>query len=192
MRTMTKDLTDAQLVEQVLENTDLLEVLFDRYEKRLLYYILRISSFDMLSAEEILQEVFLKIWKNLQGYDPSISFSSWVYRIAHNETISQFRKSKTRGEDQQSVWDDEHINSIADVFNIESQVDQGMSNKIVQKVLVALDPKYKEILVLRFFEDLSYQEISDVLKKPEGTIATLISRAKKQFSENYIRITHTS
>lgn len=186
---MTEELTDVELVEKTLEDANCLGLLMDRYERRLLYYIMRISAVDVLAAEEILQEVFLKVWKNLRDFDSSLSFSSWIYRITHNETISHFRKSKTRGEDRQSVWDDEHINTIASAFDIEINIDAKMQKKMVEKVLSTLPVDYKEVLVLRFFEDLSYQEIADVLKKPEGTVATLISRAKKQFCESYERTT---
>ena len=184
---MTTELSDAELVKKTLEDADFFSVLIDRYERKLLYYIMRISAFDILVAEEILQEVFLKVWKNLRDYDISMSFSSWIYRITHNETISHFRKSKTRGEDKQMVWDDEHANGILDALDIEEKIDENKRKKVIQKILSTLSAEYKEILVLRFFEDLSYSEIADVLKKPEGTIATLISRAKKQFLEAYAR-----
>lgn len=185
---MNQEFTDNELVQKTLEDADFFAVLMDRYERRLLFYILRISAFDILVAEEILQEVFLKVWKNLRDFDPSLSFSSWIYRITHNETISSFRKSQTRGEDKQSVWDDEHINTIASALDIEHTVDAKLQKKRVAKVLSTLSGDSKEVLVLRFFEDLSYSEIADVLKKPEGTVATLINRAKKQFCESYERI----
>ena len=149
---------------------------------------MRISAVDVLTAEEILQEVFLKVWKNLRGYDRSLSFSSWIYRIAHNETISHYRKSKTRGEDKQSVWDDEHVNTIAGEFDIEGALDGKILKNKIKQALESLSGNYKEVLVLRFFEDLSYTEIADVLKKPEGTIATLLNRSKKQFLEAYQRM----
>lgn len=69
---------------------------------------------------------------------------------------------------------------IADDFNMNEMVDQQYLKEHIQEVLEKLDDKYREILVLRFFQEKSYQEISDILRKPPGTVATLINRAKKE------------
>jgi len=137
-----------------------------------------------MEAEEILQEVFVKVWKNLREFDGSVKFSSWIYRITHNETISAFRKSQSRGEKEQVSLDEDLFQIPSTELDISQTIDQKITAPIVHKILNGLSPKYREILVLKFLEDKSYEEISDILKKPMGTVATLINRAKKAFRES--------
>jgi RNA polymerase sigma-70 factor (ECF subfamily) len=134
-----------------------------------------------------LQEVFLKAWKNLNGFDVGLKFSSWIYRITHNETISTFRKSKSRGEDQKTNIEPELYENLPDDTHFVDEIDQKMTAAEVQAILKSLPENYREVLVLWFVEDQSYEEISDILMKPSGTVATLLNRAKKQFKETYLR-----
>ncbi len=174
--------TDEELVKMALNNQDSFLYLVERYEKKLLSYIIRISGFSKEDAEDVLQEVFIKVYVNLNSFDDDLKFSSWIYRITHNEVINNYRKKKVR---PQSVMDldDEFLNNLASDLKTDGHIDQRYLKENVAKVIENLDPKYKEILVLRFWEDKDYSEISDILKKPMGTVATLISRAKKKFQE---------
>lgn len=181
---------DIQLIEKSLEgDMEAFAVLVETYEGRLLRYIMRISSHDMDDAEEVLQEVFINCWKNLHGYDSKMAFSTWVYRIAHNTAISAYRKQQTRGEDVAVRFDPELYDIPSEELSIGDQRDQALSAQTIAQVLAQLKPIHKEILVLRYFEELSYEEISDVLKKSGGTVATLLSRAKKEFEVQYTKHT---
>ncbi len=189
------ELPDEQLMERAIDDMACLGVLIERYQGRLMKYILRISHFSYEEAEEILQEVFVKLWKNLNGYDSSVKFSSWIYRITHNETISAFRKAKSRG-DIDKIYgghgggdDDEFdvFSVLSSDMDIESDVDQVLDGERVRGVMNQLSEKYREVLVLKYLEDRSYDEISDILKKPAGTVATLINRAKKAFKDAWMR-----
>jgi len=176
-----QDASDEQLVQLTLKNQDIFLHLMQRYEQKLLRYIRRISNLDQDDAQDILQEVFIKVYNNLNAFDPDLKFSSWIYRITHNQVISNFRKLKARP--NKIIWDDndEFIKNIADEFDLENEINKKLDKEIILKILQKLDFKYKEVLELRFLEDKTYDEISDILKKPAGTVATLISRAKKQF-----------
>jgi RNA polymerase sigma-70 factor (ECF subfamily) len=182
-----KKLSDELIVKAAQKNLENFGVLVERYEKKLKYYILRISNFSELEAEEILQDVFVKAWKNLNGFDDSLKFSSWIYRITHNETISAFRKNKSRGEENRSVLEPEHFENLPDQTNFIDVIDQQITTAQVQTILKTIPESYREVLVLRFIEDKSYEEMSDILMKPGGTIATLLSRAKDQFKQSYQR-----
>lgn len=177
------ELTDEELVSQSLDNLDTFGVLVDRYESKLKRYILRLGNFSEMEAEEVLQESFIKAWKNLNSFDPNLRFSAWIYRITHNEVISQFRKAKSRGEDQQVQIDPEIFEAIPVEIDFVADFDQTLNAKKIQSILSHMTPMYKEVLILRFFEDLSYEEMVDVLRKPSGTIATLLNRAKKEFKQ---------
>ena len=128
---------------------------------------------------QILQEVFIKVYLHLNDYDASLPFSSWIYRIAHNETITHFRKEKNRPLVLDKGDDDEFFGKIVDDLEL-SRADGQYDVSDIQTVLERLEPRYRDILVLKFFEDKSYEEISDILQMPQGTVATLINRAKKK------------
>lgn len=179
--------SDTELGQLSLKDQQFFLYLMQRYEARLLRYIRRISNFDPDDAEDILQEVFIKIYNNLNGYDSNLKFSSWIYRITHNQVISHFRKQKARP--QKVIWDldQEFLNNLASEFDLNEFTDLKINQDLILKILENLDFKYKEILELRFLEDKSYSEISDILKKPSGTVATLINRAKKQFQKELAR-----
>ena len=186
MHILKKDcqkLNDEELVEKSLQDVEYFACLFERYEKKLVRYILRISSFSLEEADDVLQEAFLKIWKNLNKFDGSLKFSSWAYRIVHNTTVSEWKKSKSYGKDQQIKIDDELFGNLPSGIDLAREFQRKDSDKEIRKILNALPEKYSAVLVLKFLEEKNYREISDILKKPPGTIATLIHRAKKAFRE---------
>ena len=186
MRISKKDcrkLNDEELVEKSLQDIEYFACLFERYEKKLVRYILRISSFSLEEADDVLQEAFLKIWKNLNKFDGSLKFSSWAYRIVHNTTVSEWKKSRSYGKDQQIKIDDELFENLPSEIDLAKEFQRENNDKEIQKILNTLPEKYSDVLVLKFLEEKNYNEISDILKKPPGTIATLIHRAKKAFRE---------
>lgn len=171
---------DIELVSLSLKNQEYFYCIISRYEKLILHYILRISSSTKEDAEDILQEVFMSVYENLNEFDKSLKFSSWIYRIAHNKTISAWRKLKAR---PRAISVDENIdlfNLIASNEDIAKSLEKRCTVKEIRLALDKLDEKYKEVLILKFLEDKDYKEISDILKKPMGTIATLINRAKEK------------
>jgi len=174
--------TDEQLVVLTLKNQEYYLCLMKRYEDKLFNYISKISNISKEEAEDILQEVFIKVYQNLNDYDSNSKFSSWIYRIAHNATISAFRKKDVR---PQSVpWDNEElINIMKSTSNIEKDIIQQSTYKQILNIIDSLPFKYKEVLILKFVENKDYREISDILHKPMGTIATLINRAKKSLNQ---------
>jgi RNA polymerase sigma-70 factor (ECF subfamily) len=173
------ELSDLEIVRQSLQDVEYFMCLYNRYEPKLLRYIHRISFSSKEEAEDILQEAFIKIWRNLHDFDQGLKLSSWIYRIVHNETVSFWRKKTSYGKDQVLELDESIFESEVEVF--EEEDEQENKAIVIQEVLQLLPIKYREVLVLKFFEMMSYEEISDVLKIPEGTVATRINRAKKAF-----------
>jgi RNA polymerase sigma-70 factor, ECF subfamily len=172
--------SDQELVSRTLRDRHAFAMIVSRYEAPLMRYIVRLGVRNTSSAQDLLQEIFIKCYLHLNDYDHSFQFSSWIYRITHNEIISFFRKEKIRP----AVLDRE-----ADFFLLENMVgdlgvaghgNQHISPQEIQAAVDGLDAKYREVIVLKFFEEKSYQEISDILQVPEGTVATLINRAKKK------------
>lgn len=175
--------TDEELVALALKNPQAYSFLVERYEEKLLRYIMRISVNTKEDAEDVLQDVFLSAYKNLNDFDQDLKFSSWIYRIAHNKVISHFRKVSARPKVMTYEGDSNILNIIASDEDITRDIDRKFTAKEVYEILDKLDDKYREILILKFLEEKDYKEISDILEKPMGTVATLINRAKKQFKE---------
>jgi len=178
-----RKLNDDELVTRSLQNVEYFACLFERYEKKLIHYILRISSFSPGEADDVLQEAFLKIWKNLNKFDSSLEFSNWAYRIVHNTTMSNWKKTKSYEKDQHINIDDELFKNMVFEIDFVEELHKGNTDMEIRKILKALPKKYSDVLVLKFLEEKNYTEISDILKKPMGTVATLIHRAKKAFRE---------
>ncbi|MDD5055899.1 MAG: sigma-70 family RNA polymerase sigma factor [Candidatus Peribacteraceae bacterium] len=174
---------DSMIVQQSLADMEYFTCLYVRYEQKLLRYILRISAFSHAEAEEVLQEVFIKAWENLNEFDQSLKFSSWIYRITHNTTISEWKKKKSHGKDREEHMDEELFDNLPSALNLEAEADRHLQAEKARRVLRLLPEKYGGILILKFLEDKDYNEISDILKMPAGTVATRISRAKKAFVE---------
>lgn len=174
--------TDEQIVVLILKNQDYYLCLMKRYEAKLLNYIFKISNINREDAEDILQEVFIKAYQNLNDFDLNFKFSNWIYSIAHNATISAFRKKKVRP--QTVSWEDKDLNNILEsTLDVENTSLQKLTYKQILKIINQLPLKYKDVLILKFMEGKDYREISDVLHKPMGTIATLINRAKKSLKQ---------
>lgn len=178
--------TDAQLINLTLKDQEVFMYLVERYEAKLHRYIRRFVSTSKETAEDILQEVFIKVYKNINDYDPDLSFSSWIYRITHNETINYLKKNE-KFKLIPLENDDDEVVSLIDILESDVNIAKDMEKKDLQhkvrKVLQMLSPAFREILILRYLEEKDYQEISDILKKPMGTVAILISRAKAQFKQ---------
>ena len=174
--------SDLEIIRKSLEEVDYFSCLYERYESRLLRYIQNLTRLPVSEAEDILQEAFIKIWKNLHGFDQSLKFSSWIYRIVHNQAVSYLRKKKSYGKDRQ-VKLEEAYSVSSDEPCVCLQIDDVTDKDgLLQAVLGQLPLPYQEILILKFLEGMSYSEISDVLKLPEGTVGTRINRAKKAFA----------
>lgn len=178
--TLTPDTPDEELVAAALRDRNLYVHIVRRYEQPLKRYLFRLGSKSSSDSDDILQEVFIKAYRNLNDYDSAYKFSSWIYRITHNEAITYFKKNSripqvARSEDEVKAFEE-----IDDGTNIAEDLDARFDAAAVRGAIDKLDPKYRDVLVLRYLEDRSYEEISDILQKPPGTVATLLSRAKKK------------
>jgi RNA polymerase sigma-70 factor (ECF subfamily) len=142
----------------------------EKYEEKLLKYIMRITNIDLEEAENLLQEVFIKVYKNINEFNEGLTFSSWIYRIAHNITIDYYRKNKDKKEVSLQTDDEDYVNLIelleSDI-NIEEEYKKKELLIKIMNTINQLDTKYKEILILKFLEEKNYSEISDILKIPE-------------------------
>ncbi len=176
--------SDEEIVKMVKKNKQCYVCLMQRYEDKIFRYIKRISGVRDEIAEDILQDVFLKVFINLNAFNPNMKLSSWIYRIAHNETINYWRCNNKKDKIKIS-WDNNEAlkNIIKDSYNTEQEVYQKITNEKLLKAIRNLEKKYQDVIMLSYLEGKSYQEIADILKKPIGTVGTLINRAKVKLRE---------
>lgn len=191
--TAIANLSDEALVAAVLQNPDQYAEILRRYEAPLDRYMRRLGVATREDRQDVLQEVFIKAYRNLHGFDQNLSFSSWLYRITHNEAISWYRKRSVRPEGH-LVGESDTILSFVEASGLaaDSLATERLNATQLERALAALPGKYRDVLVLRFFEYKDYDEISDILKIPVGTVGTLLHRGKarlrEQLSESNIDI----
>lgn len=181
-------LRDEELVSRSLSERDFFGCLVKRYEAPLLRYIHRITNVPKEEAYDLLQESFIKAYCNLNGFDVTLSFSSWMYRIVYHQVISAHRKRSSRPEGYILDVDDKAIERITTTENIHEHMEREDRATRVRKAIENLNEKYREVIILYYLEEKNYQEISDILEKPPGTVATLLNRAKKKLREYLVTI----
>lgn len=183
-----RSLSDEELARITIGDRESFTELIDRYEPKLRRYLARLARLSKEDSDDVLQETFIKAYKNIESFDDDLKFSSWIYRIAHNEAISHLRKNKRFFFFERNPVESTDGEEITPDFFVVNPTqaedfDLALNKELVSRTLKKLDQKYREVLILRYLEEKDYAEISDIIKKPPGTVATLLSRAKKQFSQ---------
>jgi RNA polymerase sigma-70 factor (ECF subfamily) len=179
-----KHLSDEELIEVVRsQNQELYREVVWRYQDKLMRYALCLIQNED-KATDVVQEAFIKAFVNLQGFDTSKKFSSWIYRIVHNEAINYFKKQQKEISLDNHQWLEEAIASSEDV---EVDFDRREAKKELYQALKELPLKYRSPLILFYLDEKSYEEISDVLRIPVGTVGTRINRGKKMMRVIYKR-----
>ena len=173
-------MADEALVALAVRQPEAFDELVRRYQAKLLRYIRRLMLLNGQEAEDLLQDVFLSAYVNIGDFDPELKFSTWIYRIAHNRVISEFRKVSVRPTASFEV-EQEAVLRIASDTNLPADLDRKILQKRIRDAMRTLPLKYREVLELYYFEGLAVQEISDVLRKPVGTIGTLMRRGRQAF-----------
>lgn len=149
---------------------ELYAVLMERYQAKLRRYAKTLVH-DEDRAADVVQEALIKAYVNLQSFNPHKKFSSWVYRIVHNEAMNHLHRYRRE-------------TALPENFDLADDKDPELDwekQEIVARVEECLDQmnvRYAEPLALFYLEDKSYEEISDILHLPMGTVATRIRRAK--------------
>lgn len=175
--------TDQELIAQHLEgDATALEALVNRYIKIVYSFAYRISG-NSADAEDITQESFLKAWKNINKYDNSRSFKTWLLSIARNTAIDLFRKKKpytfTEIDSFSSAEDDANFEEkIADTELLPEEVfsRKEISNE-VQEALNKIPVNAKEVVILHLNEDMTFEEIAETLGEPMNTVKSRYRRA---------------
>lgn len=151
-------------------------ILIDRYEPKLRRYA-RKFLFDREDADDLLQDVFIKVYTNIKSFDLKRSFSPWIYRIAHNEFVNALKKrmaDKIIPFDFDLLFPHPIAKETADELANHSET-RTMLNKYLSKI----DAKYREPLVLYYFEELDYKEITEIMQLPQATVGVRLKRGRQ-------------
>ncbi len=179
---MVNDLTDEQLVElAIADNADAFGVIVSRWERKIFALC-----FGMLAREEeakdAAQETFISAYRNLKNFRGEAKVSSWLHRIAVNQCLTFKRRTKSRSE---SYLDDE--DNTADKFFVASsayspskQTEKSERTALIRQAVSSLPADLKEVIVMKEFEDMTFQEISDNLDLPLSTVKSRLYTALKQ------------
>ena len=183
MDSAEKDFTDEQIVLMIQKgDKEKFGILMKRYDQKLSRYGQKFLS-RKETIEDIVQDVFISTFENINSFKPSLKFSSWIYRIAHNAFINGLKKQE---HSPIPFFDfDTFISHPIYEDPIEKEREFEEINKLVEIGLDKLKPKYKEAIILHYIEDLSYKEISDILQIPVGTVGIRIMRGREALKDVY-------
>ena len=175
---------DLKIIEScLLGNTQMFSRLIDNYKNMVYNLAYRMSS-NSQEAEDISQEAFLRAYQSLGRFNPSYKFSTWLYQITLNIIRDRFKKKElsyvslvTPIETDDSEFYPQPLDSTNDPERIVARQEDA---RAVQQAIYSLPLKYREVIVLRHLQDLSYIEISNILKLPQGTVNVRLYRAREQ------------
>ena len=175
---------DLKIIEScLLGNTQMFSRLIDNYKNMVYNLAYRMSS-NSQEAEDISQEAFLRAYQSLGRFNPSYKFSTWLYQITLNIIRDRFKKKElnyvsldTPIKTDDSEFYPQPLDSTNDPERIVARQEDA---RAVQQAINSLSLKYREVIVLRHLQDLSYIEISNILKLPQGTVKVRLYRAREQ------------
>jgi RNA polymerase sigma factor (sigma-70 family) len=172
--------SDALLIDATLKgDQEAFQKFVEKYQKPIFSYLYRFLYQNKETAEDITQTVFLKVYQNLNNIDQTKSIKSWIYRIAHNEAANYLRSVSRKKE---SMLDDGQWAKISPQKKPEEDISV-QYGEVIQAALKKIKPKYREVIVLYYFEEKSYDEIAVILNLSTSSVGTLIRRAKQQLKK---------
>ncbi len=176
-------LTDEEIVKLIQKGyKEKFGILMERYDKKLSRYGRKFLS-QPENIDDIVQDVFISTFENINNFNTSLKFSSWIYRIAHNAFVNGLKKHH-RSFIPNFDFDIFLLHHIPEeeTFNEKDHEDM---QKMIELGLSQLQSKYKEAIILHYLEELSYKEISDILEIPTGTVGIRVMRGKNELRKIY-------
>jgi RNA polymerase sigma-70 factor, ECF subfamily len=174
--------SDEQIVERALSgDADAFGELVRRWERRIYALAYGILGRDE-DARDVAQETFIAAFRNLSGFRGEAKVSSWLHRIAVNQCITRQRRAKVRGETSlEGAAEDKHMQFAAPANESPARFVEGRERtEAVRRAVGALPPELREVLVMKEFEELTFQEIADTLQVPLSTVKSRLYTALKQ------------
>lgn len=184
-----KTLTDVELIAKAIRGReDGFEELVRRYQRPIIGYVYRmLNNYD--ASLDVTQEVFIKVYNSLEKYSSEYKFSTWLYRIAHNAAIDWMRRNSNVA--RQSL----EAENADGTFQLQIESPQPSPEQErersewrteIESVVKCLPPVYRELILLRHTQDLSYDEIAEVTNLPLGTVKNRLFRAREMMREMFV------
>ncbi|GBD90473.1 ECF RNA polymerase sigma factor SigW [bacterium BMS3Abin04] len=186
MKNNLKDLTDEQLIKEFQDNNtvDAYELLVKRFKDPLMNYVFRfVGNKDV--ASDIVQDTMIKFYLNKDSYKSFAKFSTWIYTIAGNLARNELKRRKRRVIFSLNNHDDDQELQVEDKSFVapDRATDNSISREMVEKALKKVKPVYREVVVLRDVQGLSYEEIAEITELSIGTVKSRINRGRKQLQK---------
>lgn len=166
-------LSDVELVNLICKSSEKHDELFgeilNRYQRQILIYCTRFLNWHREDGEDATSNTFVKAYVNLNSFNPKLKFSSWLYRIAHNEAVNKIKKNSQNW--TISIGDKDFMNNFGDHEATTHDLD---------KVLAQLKPDDKNILLLFYIQELSLEEIGEILKITAQNAKVKLHRAREK------------
>jgi len=181
------DLSDEELIIEFQQNNTVkaFEILVSRYKNPLTNYVFRFIG-DYEACVDIVQETMIKVYRYKDSYSSIAKFSTWIYTIAGNLARTEYQRRKRKktfsihsyGEEKDETYDIPDESYRPDIIT-----DSGIKDKIIQDALEKVSKSYREVVILRDIQDLSYEEISEITGLNIGTVKSRINRGRAQLQE---------
>lgn len=177
--------SDEELIEK-FQNGDVtcFDLLVKRYKDQLMNFVFRFLG-NIQEAEDVVQDTFLRVYRNRHAYKRVAKFSTWIYTIAGNLAKTELRKRKRRKLFSLTDlgFEEKEFELESPDLNPEASVHSSMQEEIIQDEIQKLSPKFKQVILLRDVQGLSYEEIADIINTPLGTVKSRVNRARLKLQE---------
>jgi RNA polymerase sigma-70 factor (ECF subfamily) len=186
--TTAKERTDIELIAGAIAGgEDNFEELVRRYQRPIIGYVFRMLG-DYDSALDVTQEVFIKVYNSLSRYSSEYKFSTWVYRIAHNAAIDHMRRNPANSQSLETESPDGTYQLQIESPNPTPEQDRERSEwrTQIESVVKCLPAVYRDLILLRHSQDMSYDEIAEVTGLPLGTVKNRLFRAREMMRDIFV------
>ena len=180
--------TDSDLVATAIEGAEgSFEELVRRYQRPISAYVYRMVG-NYESALDLTQEIFIKVYGSLRKYRSEFKFSTWIYKIAHNAAVDHLRRSSTREQSLISGTESDQFELPIESRRLSPEQESERKERRVEieSVVRALPANYRELIILRHSQDLTYEEIVEVTGLPLGTVKNRLFRAREMMRQQFV------
>jgi RNA polymerase sigma-70 factor, ECF subfamily len=179
---------DRELVATAVNGFDgSFEELVRRYQRPIAAYVYRMVG-NYESALDLTQEIFIKVYNSLSRYRAEFKFSTWIYKIAHNAAVDHLRRNSTREQSLVAGTESDSFELPIESSHLtpEQESERKERRGEIESVVRALPANYRELIILRHSQDLSYEEIVEVTGLPLGTVKNRLFRAREMMRQQFV------
>jgi RNA polymerase sigma-70 factor (ECF subfamily) len=181
-----RELSDEELILEFQKNgtESAFEIIVQRYKNPLTNYVFRFLG-DYQACSDIVQETMIKVYRYKDTYSSVAKFSTWIYTIAGNLARTEYRRQRRRKLFSISDYGEEHktYDLPDEVYRPDVMTDSGIKDEIIQDALLKVKDVYRDAVIMRDIEGMSYEEIAEILGVNEGTVKSRINRGRAKLQE---------